>query len=362
MRRDVLLERLELWLHRDHEGHQHGATARNGWTLTFTLPAGQQVTNGWSGTFSQSGTAVTVTNVPWNAALAAGASVEIGFNATGTGQPLGLRTRRAGLRERLTGRVGCSGGNPERPARPRSLEEPCTTHHAPPPRAPRRPSSPSPSPGCWPPLSRGGRDLRAARRRRGRSGPHDRRRARTEPALGAAYAAVADREFNLVVAENAMKWDATEPQPGTFTWAGADEVAAYAEAQGAELYGHTLVWHSQLPTWVSDLGTATELRAAMTNHISQVAGATPIASTPGTSSTRRSRTTGPGARASSSRSWATGTSRRRSGRPVAAPDADLCINDYSTDAINAKSTAIYELVKDFIARGCRSTASVSRRT
>jgi len=61
------------------------STPRNGWTLTFTLPPGQQVTNGWSGTFSQSGTAVTVVNAPWNATLSPGASVELGFNANGTG-------------------------------------------------------------------------------------------------------------------------------------------------------------------------------------------------------------------------------------------------------------------------------------
>lgn len=62
-----------------------GSTPRTRWTLTFTLPAGQQVTNGWSGAFSQSGTAVTVVNAPWNATLSPGASVELGFTANGTG-------------------------------------------------------------------------------------------------------------------------------------------------------------------------------------------------------------------------------------------------------------------------------------
>ena len=36
---------------------------------------------------------------------------------------------------------------------------------------------------------------------------------------------------------------------------------------------------------------------------------------------------------------------------AADPSAKLCINDYNTDGINAKSTAIYNLVKDFKSRG-----------
>ncbi|SFJ98004.1 cellulase family glycosylhydrolase [Cellulomonas sp. KH9] len=65
----------------------------SGWTLTFTAPAGVTVTQGWGGTWSQSGTAVTVTNATWNGALAAGGTAEIGFNAShgGTaGTPTGF--------------------------------------------------------------------------------------------------------------------------------------------------------------------------------------------------------------------------------------------------------------------------------
>ena len=36
---------------------------------------------------------------------------------------------------------------------------------------------------------------------------------------------------------------------------------------------------------------------------------------------------------------------------AADPDAKLCINDYSIESVNTKSTAIYNLVKDFKARG-----------
>ncbi len=53
------------------------------WTLGFTFPdATQKVTQGWSATWSQSGTSVTASSLSWNGALATGASTSIGFNGT----------------------------------------------------------------------------------------------------------------------------------------------------------------------------------------------------------------------------------------------------------------------------------------
>ena len=62
-----------------------GTSSLSAWTLTFSLGAGQQLSNGWSGIFSQTGSTVTVANQSWNGALAPGASVEVGFNASHTG-------------------------------------------------------------------------------------------------------------------------------------------------------------------------------------------------------------------------------------------------------------------------------------
>ena len=59
--------------------------AVNGWTLGFTFAdAGQKVGQGWSATYSQSGTAVTARNLDYNGALATGAATTIGFNGTWT--------------------------------------------------------------------------------------------------------------------------------------------------------------------------------------------------------------------------------------------------------------------------------------
>ncbi|GEP68188.1 hypothetical protein CSO01_09030 [Cellulomonas soli] len=62
-----------------------GTSAINGWTLGFAFANGQQVTQGWSATWSQTGTAVTATNLGWNGTLAPGASTDIGFNGSHTG-------------------------------------------------------------------------------------------------------------------------------------------------------------------------------------------------------------------------------------------------------------------------------------
>ncbi|MBI9116118.1 endo-1,4-beta-xylanase [Sanguibacter suaedae] len=167
-----------------------------------------------------------------------------------------------------------------------------------------------------------------------------------------AYRSVAEREFSLVVAENAMKWDSTEPNRGTFTWGGADEVAQFAADNDAELYGHTLVWHSQLPSWVSAITDPDDLRTAMTEHVSAVAGR--YAGDVTAWDVVNEAFEGDGTRRRSVFQERLGDGyiedAFRAAR-AADPDARLCINDYSTDGINAKSTAIYELVRDFLARG-----------
>ncbi|WP_433788729.1 extracellular catalytic domain type 1 short-chain-length polyhydroxyalkanoate depolymerase [Actinoplanes sp. CA-252034] len=62
-----------------------GATTVNGWSLAFTLPGGQTITSGWNATYTPSSGQVTAGNVTYNAAIAPGASVGIGFQATHTG-------------------------------------------------------------------------------------------------------------------------------------------------------------------------------------------------------------------------------------------------------------------------------------
>jgi O-glycosyl hydrolase len=64
-----------------------GSTAINGWSLGFSFPNGQTITQLWNGTYTQSGSAVTITNVSYNGSIPAGQSVssEPGFNGTWNG-------------------------------------------------------------------------------------------------------------------------------------------------------------------------------------------------------------------------------------------------------------------------------------
>ena len=167
-----------------------------------------------------------------------------------------------------------------------------------------------------------------------------------------AYKSIADSEFTLVVPENAMKWDATEPSQNSFSYGSGDQVVSYAATSGKKVYGHTLVWHSQLPGWVSNL-SGTALQSAMTNHITNVA--THFKGKVVAWDVVNEAFADNGARRSDSpfqQKLGDGyiETAFRAAR-AADPGAKLCINDYNTDGINAKSTAIYNLVKDFKSRG-----------
>ncbi|MDG4829173.1 cellulose binding domain-containing protein [Solwaraspora sp. WMMD1047] len=62
-----------------------GSSTINGWTLTYNLPSGQQVTNAWNATVSQSGSAVTARNISWNGSIAPGATASFGYQGTLSG-------------------------------------------------------------------------------------------------------------------------------------------------------------------------------------------------------------------------------------------------------------------------------------
>ncbi|MGC4835954.1 GH12 family glycosyl hydrolase domain-containing protein [Micromonospora vinacea] len=62
-----------------------GSSAINGWTLTYGLPGGQQVTNAWNATVSQSGSTVTARNVSHNGSVAPGGTASFGYQGTLSG-------------------------------------------------------------------------------------------------------------------------------------------------------------------------------------------------------------------------------------------------------------------------------------
>jgi endo-1,4-beta-xylanase len=166
------------------------------------------------------------------------------------------------------------------------------------------------------------------------------------------YANILSSEFTSVTPENEMKWDATEPSQGSFSYGSADQIVNLAKSQGKKVRGHALAWHQQQPSWTQNL-SSTALRSAMVNHVTQVAthykgqidswDVVNEAFADGGSGARRD-----------SNLQRTGNDwievAFRTAR-AADPGAKLCYNDYNTDGQNAKSNAVYAMVQDFKARG-----------
>jgi endo-1,4-beta-xylanase len=83
-----------------------------------------------------------------------------------------------------------------------------------------------------------------------------------------AYRTVLSREFSSVTPENAMKWESIEPTRGVLDFTASDTLVTFATRQHQVVRGHTLVWHNQIPGWLTS-GTFTnaELEALLRKHI-----------------------------------------------------------------------------------------------
>lgn len=87
------------------------------------------------------------------------------------------------------------------------------------------------------------------------------------------YAATLAGNFNMIVAENEMKFDASEPQQNSFNFVAGDKLAEFARQNQMTFRGHCLVWHQQLPEWLtSGKWSKSELLEIMRNHIKGMVG------------------------------------------------------------------------------------------
>jgi endo-1,4-beta-xylanase len=165
-------------------------------------------------------------------------------------------------------------------------------------------------------------------------------------------------QFSVLTPGNEMKWQVVEPQQGNFDWTGADNLVNFAEAHGERVRGHTLVWHNQLPNWLTQ-GVAngtisdSQLRDLLHQHITtevsryrgriwqwdvvneMLADSNPSQIKPNDFWISH---LGPGIIADAFR-WA----------HAADPDALLCYNDYNIageDGSNAKFDAAFTMVEN----------------
>jgi endo-1,4-beta-xylanase len=166
------------------------------------------------------------------------------------------------------------------------------------------------------------------------------------------YVGILDREFNMITPENEMKWDATEPSQGSFRYTSADQIVSHAQSHGQRMRGHALLWHAQQPGWAQNL-SGSALRSAAINHVTQVAthykgkiyawDVVNEAFADGSGGGRRDsnlQRTG--------NDWIEAAFKAAR---AADPGAKLCYNDYNIDGVNAKSTGVYNMVRDFKSRG-----------
>ncbi|MFI6512639.1 non-reducing end alpha-L-arabinofuranosidase family hydrolase, partial [Streptosporangium sp. NPDC050855] len=167
-----------------------------------------------------------------------------------------------------------------------------------------------------------------------------------------AYTTIANREFNMITAENEMKIDATEPNQGQFNFSGGDRVYNWAVQNGKRVRGHTLAWHNQQPNWMRSMEGA-PLRQAMINHINGVMNHYKGKIYAWDVVNEAFADSGGGRRDSNlqrtGNDWIEVAFRTAR---AADPAAKLCYNDYNIDNWTwAKTQGVYNMVRDFKARG-----------
>ena len=168
------------------------------------------------------------------------------------------------------------------------------------------------------------------------------------------YSGILDREFNMITPENEMKWDTIESSRGNFNFGPADQIVSHAQSHGQRMRGHTLVWHSQLPSWVASITDANTLRSVMDNHITQEMthykgkiyawDVVNEAFADGSSNHRSSVFQNVLGNGFIEEAFSTAR--------AADSSAKLCYNDYNIeDWSAAKTQGVYNMVKDFKSRG-----------
>jgi endo-1,4-beta-xylanase len=167
------------------------------------------------------------------------------------------------------------------------------------------------------------------------------------------YGAILAREFNALTPENAMKFRNLAREEGLYDFREADQVVTFAREHSMAVRGHTLVWHQQLPDWLTEERyTPDEIETILRQHIATVVAryredvhAWDVVNEAfdddgSLRDTIWLRTIGPGYIAKAFR-WA----------HEADPEARLFYNDYSAEGMNPKSDAVYRMLGELVQEG-----------
>jgi endo-1,4-beta-xylanase len=167
------------------------------------------------------------------------------------------------------------------------------------------------------------------------------------------YSDILAREFNVITAEDAMKFGALRPTRFRFDFANADAIVNFATAHKMKVRGHTLVWHHHLSPWLIDGHfSASQYSTILRQHIETVVGHfrgriyTWDVVNEAIDDDGRLRQT-----PWSEMSGANYIAEAFKWAHAADPHAMLFYNDYGGEALGRKSDAIYELVRSLKMRG-----------
>ena len=178
------------------------------------------------------------------------------------------------------------------------------------------------------------------------------------------YSAILGGEFSALEPENAMKFALIHPRPNTdpqpYDFAPAERLVRFAQDHDMQVRGHTLVWHRQVPDWVTHGNfTPAQLNSILRDHITKVVRhfgddvfaydvvneafnddgslrSTLWYDQPGIGFAN-----GGTKYIEQAFEWA----------HAANANAKLFYNDFDNETINKKSDAIYEMARDFHKRG-----------
>jgi len=170
------------------------------------------------------------------------------------------------------------------------------------------------------------------------------------------YATVLAQQYDLVTAENEMKWGAIQPSQGTFTYSQGDQIVAFAQKNNQTIRGHNLCWGQSNPNWLQNGGfNGTRLQQLLQQYISNVTAhykgkvyswdvvneAVSDSATPTNYLKNTLWYPAVPNYIDLAFQWAS----------QGDPNAKLFYNDYSAEGMNAKSDAVYNMVKSMKTRG-----------
>lgn len=78
------------------------------------------------------------------------------------------------------------------------------------------------------------------------------------------------KEFNSITPENIMKAEVIHPKANQYNFELADKFVELGMKSKIHQVGHTLVWHSQMPSFAQKITNSDTLRSFMTDHINTV--------------------------------------------------------------------------------------------